>query len=101
MADTFTVQNNEAQSRFEVTLNGALAQIDYGRSGNSIIFTRTEVPAALEGKGIGGAMAKAALEYARTQQLEVVPLCPFVRSYIDRHAEYQPLVKSDSGGGWG
>jgi predicted GNAT family acetyltransferase len=70
----------------------------YHTEGDQIIFTHTGVPSALEGRGIGSALAKAGLEYARAQGMAVVPLCPFVRSYIERKPEYQPLVQKSSGG---
>ncbi len=60
-----------------------------------IVFTHTEVPEALEGHGIAAKLAHTALEHARAQRLTVVPLCPFVASYIRRHAEYQGLVHPD------
>jgi predicted GNAT family acetyltransferase len=81
-------------------MDGHLAELDYQRTGNEILFTHTGVPSALEGRGIGSALARAGLEYARAEGLTVVPLCPFVRSYIDRKPEYQPLVKQASSGGF-
>lgn len=101
MADGYEVKHNEVQDRFEVQLDGALAKLEYSQTGNTIVFSHTEVPTALEGKGIGGALAQTALDYARARDLQVVPLCPFVRGYIDRHTEYKSLVKQESGGGWG
>jgi hypothetical protein len=95
------VHNNEAAHRFEVIADGVLAELDYQRQGDQIIFTHTEVPAVLEGRGIGGALAKAGLEFAHANQLQVVPLCPFVRSYIERKPEYQPLVSATTSGGFG
>ena len=62
------------------------------------MFTHTGVPTALEGRGIGSALAKAGLEYAQAEGLAVVPLCSFIRAYIDRKPEYQPLVRKSSGG---
>lgn len=86
------VRNNRAAHRFELELDGRLALIAYIERGDRITFTHTEVPPELEGQGIAGRMAKVALEYAREQQLRVVPLCPYVAGYIRRHPEYQPLV---------
>jgi predicted GNAT family acetyltransferase len=86
------VQNNTAANRFEVELDGTLATIEYMLDGDTITFTHTKVPEALEGRGIASRMAHAALEYARTQYLKVVPICPFVASYIRRHQEYLSLV---------
>jgi predicted GNAT family acetyltransferase len=86
------VVHNEAHHRFEVVEGDSLAVALYQREGSLIIFTHTEVPKEFEGKGVGSALAKTALNYARDNDLKVLPLCPFIRSYIERHAEYQPLV---------
>lgn len=92
------VIHDEKSHRFIVAEEGATAELAYRTSGNQIIFTHTGVPQALEGRGIGSALAKAGLEYARQQAMEVVPLCPFVRGYIERKPEYQPLLHKSSGG---
>jgi predicted GNAT family acetyltransferase len=100
MSTPVEVVHNEALSRFEVNQDGHLAELDYRRVGDQIIFTHTGVPAALEGRGIGSALAKTGLKYAQDNQLEVVPLCPFVKGYIERKPEYQSLVKQESSGGF-
>lgn len=89
------VVNNEERHRFEVRVEGHLAQVQYRRSGDKITFTHTEVPEALSGKGVGNALAKTALDFARENNLKVVPICPFIRTYIQRHSEYQDLVVQD------
>ena len=86
------VTNNEAQQRYELALDGLLAIIQYERRGNEIVFLHTDVPAALEGHGVGSALARAALDDARARNLTVVPLCPFVSAYIQKHPEYLALV---------
>ncbi len=93
--DDVTVSNNEAEQRYEAHIDGRLAVIAYQRRGDRIVYTHTEVPAELEGRGIAGKMAHVALEDARAQRLTVVPRCPFVASYIRRHPEYQSLVSPD------
>ncbi len=52
------------------------------------------MPAGLEGRGIGSALARSALEDARSRNLVVTPLCPFVRGYLEHHPEYAPLVEA-------
>ena len=86
------VVNNEKKSRFEVEVEGKLGVADYRRSGNRIEFTHTEVPESLEGQGVGSALARAGLEHARREGLEVVPTCRFIAGYIERHPEYADLV---------
>ena len=93
-----TVIHNPDAHRFEATVEGQTAELTYRRSGDEIVFTHTGVPTALEGRGIGSALAKAGLEYAKAENLTVVPLCSFIRSYIERKPEYQPLVRKSSGG---
>ena len=93
--DDVTVNNNEAAGRYEAHVDGRLALIAYRRVGNKIVYTHTETPEELEGQGIAGRMAHVALEEARAQHLSVVPRCPFVASYIERHPEYQDLVSPD------
>lgn len=87
-----TVTNNTTEGRFEANVDQHLAVMAYELAGNRIIFTHTEVPEALRGRGIAEKMARNALDHARTQHLTVVPLCRFVKGYIERHPEYQDLV---------
>jgi len=86
------VTHNEAEKQFEIKLGSSLAVLEYRLSGDTIQFLHTEVPDDMAGKGIGGQLAKAGLEYAREHHLKVAPFCPFVGSYIKRHPEYLPLV---------
>ncbi len=94
-----TVTNNEAARRYEARVDGRLALLQYRRSGDHVDLVHTEVPAELEGQGIGGALARFALEDARRRRWAVIPSCPFVASYIRRHPEYQDLVAADDGSG--
>jgi predicted GNAT family acetyltransferase len=57
-----------------------------------ITFTHTEVPAALRGRGIGSQMMHGVLQSVRAQGLKVVPRCPFVGHFIDRHPQYADLL---------
>ena len=86
------VTNNEAEHRYELKVDGQLAIAEYRLRPGRISFTHTEVPDALEGKGIGSRLVKSALDDARAQGLKVVPICPFVKHYIDTHPEYGDLV---------
>lgn len=87
-----TVENNEQKQRYEVKMGEYVAVLSYERRGKTLIFLHTGVPEALEGHGIANKLAHFALEEARSQQLTVVPLCPFVTSYIRRHQEYLSLL---------
>lgn len=88
---THAIQNNTAHSRFETTVEGHLAVVDYELEGEVLRLTHTTVPAALEGRGIAGALVAAALAHARAQNLKVDPQCPYARSYMERRPETQDL----------
>jgi uncharacterized protein len=90
---TYDVRNNEQESQFETTVDGhkAIAAYDLEEP-NRIVFTHTEVPEALSGRGIAGEIVKYALDYAREHKLMVVPQCAYVAAYVKRHAEYQDLL---------
>lgn len=84
--DVVTVSDNREESRFEVHLDGQLGGFaEYTLEPGRIVFTHTEV--SVEGKGLGGALVKQALADVRERGLEVVPECPFVRGYLERHPE--------------
>ncbi len=95
-AESVEVVNNERKSRFEAEVEGELGVADYRRAGSRIEFTSTEVPPSLQGGGVGSALARAGLEYAKREGLEVVPTCPFIRRYIERHGEYRDLLAGDA-----
>jgi predicted GNAT family acetyltransferase len=86
------VRNNESERRFEITVDGHTAFLKYAMEGGRLNLVHTEVPPELGGKGLGGTLAHAALEYARASQLSVVPSCPFVKRYLEKHPEYAALV---------
>jgi predicted GNAT family acetyltransferase/glutaredoxin len=87
------VVNLPEASRYELRLGGRLIGLAaYHRRNGRIAFTHTEVDESCEGRGFGSLLAAAALEDAERDGLEVVPLCPFIASYIKRHPQYEPLV---------
>lgn len=90
--DSLTIKNNEAAHRFEATLPGYVAFLDYTLSGECVVFTHTEVPEELDGQGIGSKLVEAALQDAHARRLTVIPLCPFVTSYIQLHPQYIEIV---------
>jgi len=90
---TDTVRNNTAQQRFELTVDGHLAAAYYRLADGVITFVHTEVPEALAGRGVGSKLVKGALEQVRTEGLKVVAQCPFVKAYIDKHADYADLLQ--------
>jgi uncharacterized protein len=92
MAETPTVVMNEATSRFESYLDGETAFTEYVIHNGAMVLPHTVVPPAFEGKGVGSALAKAALGYARDHGLAVKPKCPFIAGYIQKHSEWADIV---------
>lgn len=90
-----TVRNNAAEGRFETEAEGLAAFAEYRLLASGILFPHTEVPAPLEGRGIGSALVREALAYARAEGLPVMPVCTFFAAYIRRHPETHDLVHPD------
>jgi uncharacterized protein len=96
-ADEAQVVDVPEASRYELRLDGRLIGLAaYRRRDGRIAFTHTEVDEGCEGRGFGSRLAAAALDDARRQGLRVVPLCPFIAHYIERHPEWRGLVASGS-----
>ncbi len=89
---TAAVFNNESESRFQTSIDGQVALLQYRLSDGVITFVHTEVPSALEGRGLGGELVRTGLEHARSNDLRVVPQCSFVASYLKSHPEFKDLV---------
>lgn len=89
------VKDNPEGSRFEAWIGDKLAGFaEYRMRPGTIVFTHTEVGDAFEGMGVGSALARGALDATRPTLLGVEPQCPFIKGYIDKHPEYQDLVRA-------
>ena len=88
------VRDNPDQSRYEVLVDGRLAGFaQYRRTRDRITMFHTEVASEFEGQGLGGELARAALDDVRRRGLNLLPLCPFIAGYIRRHPDaYLDLV---------
>lgn len=86
------VVDNPEASQFETHVDGHVAFVSYIKHGDTIMFTHTEVPKELQGRGLANILAHAVLERARLEGWRVVARCPFIASYIKRHLEYEPLL---------
>jgi predicted GNAT family acetyltransferase len=88
------VVNEEERHRYEITADGQVAGFaDYRlRPDGTVIFTHTQIEPAFDGRGLGSVLARAALDDVRRRQVKLVPRCPFIAGYIERHPEYRDLV---------
>jgi predicted GNAT family acetyltransferase len=89
---TQEVLDNTAERRYEMKLDGGMAFIDYTVAGNVRTLTHAEVPVALRGGGVAARLTSGALDLVRSQGIKVVPRCPYVVNFIDRHPQYQDLL---------
>lgn len=85
------VSHNESKSQFEATVDGKVSVAGYKMSPGTITFTHTAVPEELNGRGIAARIVTAGLDYARSKGLKVVPQCPYVAKYMEKHPEYNDL----------
>ena len=95
MSNKYGIHNNEAQMQFEYKEGGEIAKLEYRFYKKDIAFMHTEVPKALEGKGIASALAEYAFEYAKQIHKKVMVYCPFVSVYLKRHPELKELVDEE------
>lgn len=86
------VVDNPARNRFEMNIDGAVAFVDYRVSGDVLVVPHTEVPRALEGRGIGTELVLGSLDLIRASGRKVRPLCGFYGRVIRRHPQYGDLV---------
>ena len=90
------VVDNRALARYEATVGDELAGVAaYRLTGTGIALTHTRVLPAFEGRGVGSALARSALNDARHRGLTVQPVCAFMASWIERHPDYADLVATD------
>jgi len=95
-AAAIEVTDNPDQERYEIRSDGELAGfVTYKRRPGRIAFRHTEVDERFEGQGIGSQLVVHVLDAARAAGDAVVPICPFVRAYIERHSDYLDLVPAD------
>jgi uncharacterized protein len=90
------VTDDEAQSRYELTVAGELAGfLTYKRRDQVISLIHTEVEPAFQGRGLATHLARFSLDDARKRGLAVLPFCPYVNSWIKKHPDYTDLVPAD------
>lgn len=93
MANNPTVTDNPAESRYEIRVDGELAGFAHYRStSEAVVFDHTEVDDDREGEGLGGRLARGALNDVRAKGRRVIAECPFIKDWIAKHDDYADLV---------
>jgi uncharacterized protein len=81
------------ERRFTITLGTSRAVLEYRpAAGGALDYYHTFVPPELRGRGLASELTEFALRYALDRNLKVVPTCPFIAAFIDRHPEFEPLL---------
>ncbi|MGK5550165.1 GNAT family N-acetyltransferase [Actinomadura kijaniata] len=88
------ITNNADAGRYEIRTDGELAGFaEYRLRGDgTAVFTHTEIDPRFEGRGLGGKLARGALDDVRGRGVKAVPVCPFIKGWIEKHPDYQDLV---------
>lgn len=89
-----TVSHNSEKNRYEAAVKGQEAGfIEYvPREDGVVELPHTEVDKAYEGQGVGGQLVQQTLDQLRALDKKVVPSCPFVAKWIEKHPDYQDMV---------
>lgn len=78
--------------RFELEADGVIAFMNYRRAGDTISLDHMETPVAARGRGLASRLVAGALDQIRARGLKIVPRCPFVPAFFDRHPDYRDLA---------
>ena len=89
------VRDDPGHNRFVLELDGHVGELQYLTQPGRLILVHTEVPEELGGRGVGGALVRAAVERARTEQRTIVPWCPFARRWLQQHEDVAATVAID------
>jgi hypothetical protein len=89
------IVDNPAENRFETTIDGHIAKVDYKLDGKTISLEHTTVPDELQGRGLGGQLVQAGLAWAREKGLSVLPVCPVTIGYMKKRPETHDLLTEE------
>ncbi|MCR9194841.1 MAG: N-acetyltransferase [Hyphomonas sp.] len=95
MADmSINREDSPKGGRYTVRINGEEAEMTYSRAGSTrIIIDHTGVPDSMRGLGVGKQLVEAAVNDARAEGFKIIPLCPFAKATLEKHAEWQDVVQ--------
>ncbi len=85
------IQHDANAHRFNTVVDGVTGYVEYEMTGDVMTITHTVVPSAIGGRGIAGAVVKAALDHARGEGWNVVPQCSYADTWMRKHPDYETL----------
>ncbi len=95
-ANDIKIELDQDNSRFIGSVDGHDCVLDFRLAADRVAMTSVRVPEAAGGRGIAGQLTRHALDWARARGLKVDPVCPYVKTWIQRHPDYQDLLLSGS-----
>ncbi|MDN5780418.1 MAG: N-acetyltransferase [Luteimonas sp.] len=90
--DNSAIRHDGAGNRFTTSEDGHEGFVEYERDGDVLAITHTVVPPEIGGRGIAGKLVEAALRYARSEGLKVLPRCSYAENYMRKHPEHADLL---------
>ena len=94
MADP-VVTHHADRHRFELEVDGAVAEIEYRLRADRLVILHTRVPEELGGRGLGGVLVQAAVDHSAAEGLTLVPECPYARAWLEKHPDEAARVTID------
>ena len=89
-------QKNVGTQRYELVVDGHVAFIDYKQKEEVVYLIHTEVPPALQGKGIAAELVEKTLQHIENHHEQLVPRCPYVQSYLRKKPDWERIVKGNN-----
>jgi predicted GNAT family acetyltransferase len=96
VSDEPQVIDNPSRSRFEIDIDGQVAELLYERHGDRLVLVHTEVPEALGGRGLGGRLVTAAVDTAEAKGLVIVARCPYAKRWLETHPDVAGRVSIEA-----
>ena len=90
--EQLALEKNEIVKEFQMQVNDYKAIIAYTEAHPVITLLHTEVPPELEGRGVATAIIEKTLDWVEKNHLKLIPLCPFIITYIKRHPEWKRIL---------
>jgi len=88
-----TTEVRRREHDYELTVDGEHAGLaEFEERPGVVVFTHTEVDKPFEGRGLASLLVRTVLDDTRARGLKVNPVCPFTRSWIEKHPDYQDLL---------
>ena len=90
------VIDNKEMNRFETEIDDHQAIIEYSVMPNILSLNHIEVDKELAGKGVASEMTETVLLQIEQRGLKVIPICPFIKKYIQKHPEWNSIIADEN-----